>query len=119
MPDVDILNTAGDPLLPTKFLGDFPTFPRCRVWKHGTLGIICSEDHGIKGQVWRHVSISHQHRYPTWDEIVDIRDRLFSESAVVVQFLPPKEIYVNDHENCFHLWERLDEPLKLPDAGSV
>lgn len=51
-----------------------------------------------------HVSISHPERYPTWDEIRRIKEELFGDKQAMM-ILPEKEIYVNIHKNCFHLWE--------------
>lgn len=52
-----------------------------------------------------HVSISHKKRYPTWDEVSYVRYKLMKPNSYVVQILPPREEYINLHENCFHLWE--------------
>ena len=54
-----------------------------------------------------HLSISHPHRYPTWDEICAARDRFTPRDKTFVQLLPPREQWVNVHQNCFHLWEQL------------
>ena len=60
---------------------------------------------------WKHVSISHPRRYPTWDEILDARYVFFDEDAEVFQVLPPKQEYVNLHPNCFHLWSPIGRRL--------
>ncbi len=52
-----------------------------------------------------HLSISHPDRYPTLDEIKNIRYRLLPNEITVGILLPPKEEYVNIHKNCFHLWQ--------------
>ena len=52
-----------------------------------------------------HLSIAHQHRYPTWDEIADVRYALVPEDVTMAMLLPPPDEYVNAHDYCFHLWQ--------------
>lgn len=54
--------------------------------------------------IW-HLSISHPHRYPTWDEIADARYALVPEDVTMAMLPPPPGEYVNEHESCFHLWQ--------------
>jgi hypothetical protein len=54
-----------------------------------------------------HLSISHPRRYPTWDEICDARDRFTPLDTTMVMLMPPRERWVNVHNNCFHLWAQL------------
>lgn len=56
----------------------------------------------------RHVSVSHVSRYPTWDEIKDVKYQLFKDGEDAIMLLPRKTdriAYVNLHPNCFHLWQ--------------
>lgn len=70
------------------------------------LAIICArEPCGPQGQMRWHLSISHHHRNPTWEEIRDARYELIPEDVMVAMFLPPREQYVNVHRHCFHLYE--------------
>lgn len=82
----------------------YPPLQPARVWlvkhKHELVKVIASVDDGAL-----HVSISHSHRYPTWDEIRAVRDWAFPEETEVVMVLARKSEYVNLHPNCFHLWE--------------
>lgn len=55
---------------------------------------------------YKHTAISHPKRYPTWDEILEVR-QLMHGDVFVMQIIPPKSHYVNYAENCFHLWEIL------------
>lgn len=52
-----------------------------------------------------HMSISHRHRYPTWDEIADVRYELVPDGVTMALLLPPRDRYVNTDEHCFHLWQ--------------
>jgi hypothetical protein len=55
---------------------------------------------------YKHTSISRKDRYPTWEEIKEIKELLHGD-VTVMQILPPKNYYVNLHDKCFHLWEIL------------
>jgi hypothetical protein len=57
--------------------------------------------------IW-HLSIAHQHRYPGWDEIADIRYELVPDEVTMALLLPPAQEYVNAHPYCFHLWQIQD-----------
>ena len=55
-------------------------------------------------ELW-HISISHPDRYPTWDEIADVRYELAPDDVTMALLLPPRAEYVNAHDRCFHLWQ--------------
>lgn len=52
-----------------------------------------------------HFSISRQDRNPTWEEQRDTRYELIPDDVYMVQILPPKSEYVNEHKFCFHWHE--------------
>jgi hypothetical protein len=62
-----------------------------------------------------HLSIAHAHRYPTWDEIADVRYELVPHDVTMAMLLPPPDQYVNANEHCFHLWE-IDDPRGASDG---
>lgn len=73
---------------------------------NNNLAIICGrEPCGPQGQLRWHLSVSHHHRNPTWEEIRDARYALIPDGVMVAMFLPPREDYVNAHKYCFHLYE--------------
>lgn len=72
------------------------------------------ENHAPEGR-WRHVSVSCQDRLPTYAELGEVRELFFNPEATVVQIMPPKSQWVNQHQFCLHLWQRLDKPL-LPQG---
>lgn len=56
----------------------------------------------------RHVSVSHEVRLPTWEEMRDLKYELFEVDEDAVMILPRKKggpRYVNVHKNCLHLWQ--------------
>ena len=77
-------------------------------WRKKNIRVLWSPEEKHPDGMWQHLSISHNARYPHWDEILDVRYSFFSEYADVVQLLPPKSEFINLHENCFHLWSPLE-----------
>jgi hypothetical protein len=75
-----------------------------RAWIGQGFTILASIDLTPHGDL-RHVSISHKHRYPTWEEIKSVRAAFFDPDTDVMMMLPKAQDYVNVHPNCFHLWE--------------
>lgn len=82
-----------------------------KAYRKGNLKLLFSplEEH-LDGH-WKHASISHHARYPTWDEILDVRYAFFDENDDVVQILPPKREYINVSKNCFHLWSPIGKRI--------
>lgn len=66
----------------------------------GHLHAIVSKD----GDKW-HLSISHNDRLPSWDELADARYRFVPDRALMAQLLPPRAEWVNLHPRTLHLWE--------------
>lgn len=55
-------------------------------------------------RLW-HLSLAHPERYPTWDEIADVRYKLIPDDVTMALLLPPPDEYLNVHEFCLHCWE--------------
>lgn len=66
-----------------------------------------------------HVSISprKQFRMPSWDDMCVLKDIFFENEEEAYQIHPKNSQYVNDVENCLHLWKpkghEIDELTKL------
>lgn len=71
-----------------------------RAFQYGECNVLLNREGGLL-----HLSISHPSRYPTWDEIKDVRYRMLPPDITAAMLLPPNEDYVNTHPNCFHIWE--------------
>jgi hypothetical protein len=84
--------------------------------KPNTLRIIAAGANYPMSDGWEHVSVSLEHRTPTWSEMVFVKDLFWSEHELVIQFHPPKQDYVNFHPYCLHLWKSLKYEIKLPPA---
>lgn len=79
--------------------------PETKRFKSGNLNVLVSQEpDGM------HLSISHPHRYPSWDEIKSARYDLLPSEKTFAMILPPPGDYVNIHENCFHLYELKENP---------
>ena len=83
------------------------TFGNCKVYQTDTsCKIVCGKE-----KIGWHLSISHPTRYPSWDEIKQARYELIPNNVMVAMLFPPKEQFVNIHNNCFHLFEIHDYKL--------
>jgi hypothetical protein len=74
------------------------------VWVGHGFAVIFTVDDTPHG-VLRHVSISHKHRDPNWNEIRSVRSTFFPMTRDVMMMLPKEADYINVHEHCFHLWD--------------
>lgn len=68
------------------------------------LAILCSEDNTEKFGVLSHVSVSRENRYPSWDELIAIKERFFGDIDCMM-VMPKKKDYVNVHNFTFHIWK--------------
>jgi hypothetical protein len=80
----------------------------------GHLKVIASNDGG-----WDHVSASLPDRCPTWDEMNMLKDLFFMPHELVVQFHPPKAMYINHHPYTLHLWRPHKQDIQLPPSWMV
>lgn len=76
------------------------------------LGVIISYQI-FDGQTWLHLSTSHAKRWPSQNELKEIKLQFFGDRKAI-QVFPSKEEYVNDHPNCLHLFTCLGKD-PLPD----
>lgn len=52
-----------------------------------------------------HLSISHQKRLPTYEELKEARYKFLPDEIYMAQIFPPKKEFVNLHPFCLHLWQ--------------
>nr|DAP24672.1 MAG TPA: hypothetical protein [Caudoviricetes sp.] len=62
-----------------------------------------------------HLSIATNHPLGYY-EIKKIRYMFLPDGIQVAQIFPPREEFVNVHENCYHLWEIKDNMQKQEDG---
>lgn len=68
---------------------------------------------------WEHVSVSLEHRCPTWEEMQFVKELFWKDDEVVMQLHPAKENYINCHPYTLHLWRPQNDPIPLPPKGAV
>lgn len=78
--------------------------PNARAYKFGPCNVIVAREwHGARDR-W-HLSISNSSRYPTWKEVLEVREALLPEDVNFAMLLPAKERVAGIHRFCLHLWE--------------
>ncbi|GEM_PF-2959807 len=75
------------------------------------IGVIKTIDNTPKWGALKHVSISREDRYPSWEEILEVKEHFFGDVDCMM-VMPKKEDYVNIHRNCFHVWQ-------MPEAWGI
>jgi len=63
---------------------------------------------------WEHVSVSLAYRAPNWTEMAFVKDLFWEPEECVLQFHPPRSLYINAHPFCLHLWRPLNFSVPLP-----
>ena len=78
------------------------------------------------GQGWDHVSVTiHKknggpvNKCPSYQEMMMIKEKLFSEEDVVFQLHPREEDYINTHPYCLHLWKPNNCNMVVPPLNSI
>lgn len=58
------------------------------------------------GAGWEHVSVAPFKKSvtPSWDDMCFIKELFWKDNEAVIQIHPKKEDYINNVENCLHLW---------------
>lgn len=75
------------------------------------LGVIASNELG-----WEHVSVSRRNRCPNWVEMCFIKDLFWDSEDCVIQYHPPKSQYVNNCQNCLHMWRKIGFEFPIPKS---
>lgn len=68
------------------------------------------------GAGWEHVSVSTPFRTPSWAEMCYVKSLFWDDEDCVVQYHPPKSVYVNNHEHCLHLWRPIGKDIPIPES---
>lgn len=63
---------------------------------------------------WLHVSLAHQKRLPSYDEVKLVKEHFIGTDKYAAMVFPPQEKFVNIHSYCLHLWHCL-EGWPLPE----
>ena len=86
------------------------------------LTCIISDAKELDNKIWRHISLAHRNRLPTYDEIFHAKIVFAGEDTFgIMPFVPIKK-HINIHKNCLHIWIPHDHN-PLPDfsrgSGSI
>ena len=70
------------------------------------------------GAGWEHISVHPFARRitPSWDDMCKVKEIFFKDDEAVIQVHPTKAEYVNNLENCLHLWRCTYKDMVLPPA---
>lgn len=70
---------------------------------------------------WEHVSIAplNHKEVPVWKDMCKLKDIFFYPEECCVQFHPPQSEYVNNLDNCLHIWRKSDGTIKAPPSFLV
>lgn len=72
---------------------------------------------------WEHVSIHARDylgmRTPTWKEMCFVKDLFWEVEETVIQYHPPRSLYVNNHPHVLHLWKPIGLEVTLPPTIAV
>jgi len=71
------------------------------------------------GGGWDHVSVSCEHRVPTWEEMEFVKRLFFKDDETAMQLHVPPRDHVNVHPNCLHLWRPHKYKIPLPPETYV
>ena len=87
--------------------------------------VIASDDSDPVAAGWEHVSVSARARNgtrtrtPNWAEMCQVKDLFWDDEDVVMQLHPRRSVYVNNHPNVLHLWQRQPIPEPPPELVGV
>lgn len=82
--------------------------PTC--WRRGPLAALVGREPVGKDDPRWHISVQHQDRVPSWEEMVQAAHAL-RPGIVFVIGVPPRSWWMNIHPHVLHLWELRDEAL--------
>jgi hypothetical protein len=68
---------------------------------------------------WEHVSVSTRDHTPGWSDMCFVKSLFWGDDECVVQFHPPKAVYVDCHPHCLHLWKKVGENFQTPPIDAV
>lgn len=92
----------------------------CFAHKKGLRVIIDCEEKS-DGRRWCHVSVSRKNWIPSHEDMCMVKDAFIGHDRYAYAIFPPREVYVNIHPNCLHLWAALEgeDGRMLPEFMGV
>lgn len=71
------------------------------------------------GDGWDHVSVSAQHRTPTWEEMETIKRIFFRDEETAMQLHVPVKDHINCNPNVLHMWRPQRATIPMPPKVMV
>lgn len=71
------------------------------------------------GGGWDHVSVSLDHRCPTWEEMCYVKRMFFRGDEWVMQLHPPEADNISYHDYCLHMWRPQEQDIPMPPSWMV
>lgn len=68
---------------------------------------------------FEHVSVSIIDRCPSWEEMCWVKSLFFEEEETVIEYHPPRSVYVDHHRFTLHLWRPIGIDIPLPPSECV
>lgn len=68
---------------------------------------------------WEHVSVSHETRCPTWEEMDYVKRLFFKPTETAMQLHVAEKNHISVHPNCLHLWRPKKGGVPLPPKEFV
>ena len=78
------------------------------------LRVIVSDAVFGDGCLWRHVSMSHSNKLPSYKELCICKSIFCGDDRKAIQIFPKKSEHVNIHEYCLHLFCNMSHD-NIPD----
>ena len=74
-----------------------------------------------RGAGWEHASFSplEENSILSWEDMCYFKDMIWNSDEAVIQIHPPKDEYVNNKNNCLHLWRCYYKDMTLPPSVLV
>ena len=77
------------------------------------------EEAGFTGEPWEHVSVSLQHRCPSWNEMEYVKRLFWEPWETVMQIHPSLPEYVDCCSTCLHLWKPTRTKIPTPPRETL
>lgn len=71
------------------------------------------------GDEWDHVSVSFQHRTPSWAEMEHIKRLFFHPHETAMQLHVPPKHHINCNPNVLHMWRPHNAAIPMPPKEMV
>lgn len=78
------------------------------------LRVIVSDAVMDDGNMWRHVSMSHKNKLPSYKEMCLVKKIFIGDDRKAIQVFPAKSEHVNIHPYCLHLYCNMSHD-NIPD----